>query len=206
MSDDTEKEEDTNLKKRSRTQLFSSSWLEDPRFKGWLEPVENFKTKAMCKACGMSLGTKKSDLLNHRESKKHLQNVNALSNMKNLDETFKNKKSLEIENLQIFADLRYSLLIANHYISFRTIDHVTEISKMIFNDSRLSKTMKLKRTKCVNIIKNVLAPVIREEIILELQNKPFSILLDESTDISNTKLLCILVRYVHKKMYLKRSC
>lgn len=200
VSDDTEKEEDTNPKKRSRTQLFSSSWLEDPRFKGWLEPVENFKTKAMCKACGMSLGTKKSDLLNHRESKKHLQNVNALSNMKNLDETFKNKKSLEIENLQIFADLRYSLLIANHYISFRTIDHVTEISKMIFNDSRLSKTMKLKRTKCVNIIKNVLAPVIREEIILELQNKPFSILLDESTDISNTKLLCILVRYVHKNV------
>lgn len=44
--------------------------------------------------------------------------------------------------------------------------------------------MKLKRTKCVNIIKNVLAPVVRDKIISELQNIPFSILLAESTDIT----------------------
>lgn len=41
----------------------------------------------------------------------------------------------------------------------------------------------------------MLAPVIRDEIINELQN---TVLLDESTDISNNRLLCILVRYTHK--------
>ncbi|CAH1993914.1 unnamed protein product [Acanthoscelides obtectus] len=48
------------------------------------------------------------------------------------------------------------------------------------------------------MIKNVLAPVIKDEIISELENKLFSILFYESTDLSNTRLLCILVRYIHK--------
>lgn len=77
---------------------------------------------------------------------------------------------------------RYALLIASHNLSFRSAEHIIELSKQIFKDSELSTKITQKRTKCTKLVST-------------LQNKPFSILVDESTDISNTKLLCILVRY-----------
>lgn len=46
--------------------------------------------------------------------------------------------------------------------------------------------------------KNVLSASIKQELSRELQNNIFSVLVDESTDVSNVRLLCILVRYISK--------
>lgn len=55
------------------------------------------------------------------------------------------------------------------------------------------------RTKTTNIIKNVIAEEQSQVLIEILRNQYFSILIDESTDISVNKLLCILTKYVDKK-------
>jgi hypothetical protein len=61
-------------------------------------------------------------------------------------------------------------------------------------DSTIIQRMTLGATKCTEIIRNVLEPVETEDLTKLLKENSFSILLDESTDISSKKLLCVLVR------------
>lgn len=68
--------------------------------------------------------------------------------------------------------------------------------KKSFKDSDIAKNVTLNRTKCTNIIKNVLSTVETDETISNLKVCKFSILVDESTDITDTKFMCTLVRYV----------
>ncbi|XP_072382532.1 protein FAM200A-like [Diabrotica undecimpunctata] len=179
--------------KKSRKQLFSKQWLEDEKFKGWLLSTED-AAKAKCKCCNLLLGTKRSDLLKHQQSQRHQKNVTALQGTMSLTDIFKPRKDYKKENT---VDIRFALLVVSHNFSFRSIDHITEISKLNFTDSDIAKNLKLKRTKCTNIVKNVLSSTIKEELCQELKENNFSILVDESTDISNTRLLCILIRYVY---------
>lgn len=53
----------------------------------------------------------------------------------------------------------------------------------------------LKRTKATLIIKNVIAETEKSELTRTLQQQKFSILTDESTNISKTKSSCVLVRF-----------
>lgn len=54
----------------------------------------------------------------------------------------------------------------------------------------------LARNKCTNIIIKVIAKREVQELIKYIQNLKFSILINESTDISETKVMCVLVQYV----------
>lgn len=57
------------------------------------------------------------------------------------------------------------------------------------------KDLKLGRAKTTNIIKNVIAKKISRDLCKQLQKQHFSVLVDESTDISLNKL-CVWVKYV----------
>ena len=56
--------------------------------------------------------------------------------------------------------------------------------------------MSLSRFKCSTIVKDVLTKRETEKLIENLKTCKFFILLDESTDITDTKFMCLLVRYV----------
>jgi len=66
----------------------------------------------------------------------------------------------------------------------------------VFTDSTIAKDMTLNRTKCTSIVKNVIANVESAESLNNLRRLPFSILVDESTDITDHKFMCALVRYM----------
>lgn len=55
------------------------------------------------------------------------------------------------------------------------------------------------RTKCTEVIKNVLAPHFVAELKKEKQQK-YSLIIDESTDISTSKQLGIVIRYFSRKL------
>jgi len=74
--------------------------------------------------------------------------------------------------------------VACHNLSFRSIDHLSRLPSLIINDSKISKQISLKRTKCIKLIKNVLASV-EDNIVKEIENKKFSVYLDETTDNAN---------------------
>lgn len=95
--------------------------------------------------------------------------------------------------------------VATH-TTIRSVDHLTDIINS-FNDneqttsfrSQPPRELHLHRTKCSAIIKNVIAPSLLNELIEDVGTSPFSIILDESTDVSTNKLLAIMIKYYSQK-------
>ncbi|KAL6255498.1 hypothetical protein P5V15_013832 [Pogonomyrmex californicus] len=65
--------------------------------------------------------------------------------------------------------------------------------------------MSMGRTKCKNIITNVLCPIETERVVNKIQNTKFSIFIDETSDICNTKWMTFMVRYVDSETLDVRS-
>lgn len=94
-------------------------------------------------------------------------------------------------------ELILASFVAMH-TSVRTIDHLTDIINEIENkpttsavDLNNDNKLHLHRTKCSALIKFVIAPSLQAELIKDIGQAPFSLIVDESTD----KLLCICVKY-----------
>ncbi|CAD6216271.1 GSCOCG00011330001-RA-CDS, partial [Cotesia congregata] len=97
------------------------------------------------------------------------------------------------------AELKISAFIGEH-CSLLTVDHLISILPQLDPSSDALKNLKLHRTKCSMLIKNVLGPSMLEDLIEEIGDSPYSIIFDESTDLSTLKVLCIMVRFFsHKK-------
>lgn len=186
-------------KQTSRVQHFSQKWLSDPKLQGWLQVAKHDNTYAKCSACFTYLKAKYSDLINHANSNKHKNSVKKMSaSSKKVDLMFKENLRKNQEHIDVVcANLRSALLVAEHNLSFNVIDHITKVNKINFKDSRVAESMQLSRTKCTMIIQNVLADVITNQLKHQIKDKKVSVLLDEASDVSNKKLLCILVKYIH---------
>lgn len=96
-------------------------------------------------------------------------------------------------------EARLALFSAAHS-SIRIVDHMGEVINHTHKDD---EKIHLHRTKCSQIIKNVLAPHFSENLKEDLKGQPYSLLIDESTDIAVHKYLGIIIIYyscTHKKI------
>lgn len=84
--------------------------------------------------------------------------------------------------------------LAEHNISFTTLDHLTTLLKSSVPDSEIVKNMQMKSTKGTAIVKYVIAEAEKEYLQKKLQISRFSVLIDESTDIGGIQTMCIIVR------------
>ncbi|XP_011862741.1 PREDICTED: uncharacterized protein LOC105559223, partial [Vollenhovia emeryi] len=81
-----------------------------------------------------------------------------------------------------------ALFIINH-CALRNIDHLCQLNKKIFNTAKGVEQIQLGRTKCTGIIKNIIAPHFISDLREDIGDSPYSLLIDESTDISVSKQL-----------------
>lgn len=103
-----------------------------------------------------------------------------------------------VSDVEKIRDILLSLFIA-HHSSVRSIDHLGEMSKA--GKSSSLEELKLHRTKCSSIILNVIYPCLREQLRDEIENNSYSIILDESTEVTgNDKFMEYCVRYYNVKM------
>jgi len=75
------------------------------------------------------------------------------------------------------------------HCAIRTVDHLNEIMVAHGHGSALEH-IKLHRSKCACLIKNILSPALKTNLIDDFQNKKYAIILNESTDIS-TQNTCV---------------
>jgi len=80
-----------------------------------------------------------------------------------------------------------------------TMDHLTELIKSLDPSSEILKNLHMHRTKTTAVMKHVIGKCHKEYLDC-LKNTKFSILTDESTDISCIKQACIVVRYFNQDM------
>lgn len=84
--------------------------------------------------------------------------------------------------------------IAEHNLPFTLSDHMVELCKVMFPDSAIAQGTCMKRTKCSDVAKT-LGTCIASALVTKLKKYEFSVIVDESTDVSSTKCLCVIVKY-----------
>lgn len=98
------------------------------------------------------------------------------------------------------AEIKFAALFAEHNVPIRLSEHFVPLLQSALPDSEILKKVTMGRTKTTNIITKVLGRNQFENIINILKKKKFSVLVDESTDISSVKTICVCVRYFDEKM------
>lgn len=93
------------------------------------------------------------------------------------------------------AEIRLAVFFAEHNVATQVVDHLIPLCKTVFDDSKVCQDVTLGRTKCGEIINNVVGVHETSVLVEQLKKNYFSILTDESTDISEKKNMCVLVRY-----------
>ncbi|XP_070170892.1 SCAN domain-containing protein 3-like [Polyergus mexicanus] len=129
-----------------------------------------------------------ADLIRHSQRAKHIVKVNLQS------PDYNNNNGLHSDKVKR-AEIKLAAFFSEHNIAFYTADHLIPLLKNICIDSKIVHDLSLGRKKCTNVVKNVIARRETEKIIDILQTRRFSILIDESTDISDLKIMCVLVQF-----------
>ena len=159
----------------------------------WLTKSTDGSNLTYCKLCRCTIVLRLSNLINHETTVKHKKNTPS-SSQKTLSVI---KTSTKTDDKVKIAELQIAVSISCHS-AIHTIDHMSEIMIAHGTGSTLGQ-IKLHRTKCIALIKNVISPELKSDLIQDLQNKKYTLIIDESTDVSTQKYLCILVRYLSDK-------
>ena len=166
---------------------YCKEWEKEDALKEWITSVPGEDTKAACRFCRTVLRAHLSDLKDHCSTKKHKKNALPFSATRTLLDT--GIKKVTVDNTTKICELKLSAHIACHS-SMKTIDHLGELVKTISN-----KESALHRTKCTALINNVLGPSMLEELLQDISDSAYSLIIDESTDIASKKKLCVVIRY-----------
>ena len=123
--------------------------------------------------------------------------MNAANMTPSLFTTMPSSSSKEVQRRKE-AELKLAVHVACHS-SFKTMDHLGEVVKEIAGSSQPLGSIKMHRTKCTKLINQVVAPALAEELKKDAYGKAFSLIIDESTDVSVDKNLAIVIRYYSVK-------
>lgn len=206
--DPSERDNENCKKKPFRKKAFRQQWLEIEEFRLWLREVQHNPTMFYCTYCDKAISGGLSQIHRHGESKIHKENCEKyVPNDSNkeldvpIDETY-----LKFEERKKSAEIRYAALIADKNIPHETAKELLDFFKDVGKEPNVLKCMSLGRTKCTNIITNVLCPIETDRLIKNInqnKNPRFSIFIDETADISNDnrRLFHFFVRYVDPETF-----
>ncbi|XP_045481813.1 uncharacterized protein LOC123685957 [Harmonia axyridis] len=166
---------------------FQELWLEDRRFKLWLERSKKNGNYAYCKVCQCEIVGYKSLLLNHEQTNKHKLNFKKVSENFKINQIFQN--STPHDNAVKEAELILSGMLATNNLSFLFMDTLVPVIKRIFPDSKIAQNLKLKRSKATALVSESLGKIFLDKLNNQLKTPGtyFSLILDETTDISVKK-------------------
>lgn len=106
------------------------------------------------------------------------------------------KESTNVKDAISRAEIIVAAMAVEHHLSYKLMDHLSEIFPKIFPDSEIAKSYASKRTKCSAIVNNVLAESFKKDLLKDIhQAQHFSLIIDESTDISTDSVMAIVVKY-----------
>lgn len=171
---------------------FQNSWLESSDFVGWLQKKEhNGSVTAYCKLCNQFIAPHKATLMRHKSASKHVSMSKAIQKTTPIEKCITSGYNMNVER----AEMKIVSALAVYDLPISLVDDLIPILKDSFPDSEIAKQIMLHRTKATGVLKNKLAKSFSELLIEKLRNGFFSIIVDEVTDISNTKQLGLVVTY-----------
>ncbi|KAL0830023.1 hypothetical protein ABMA28_003481 [Loxostege sticticalis] len=206
---DTEGEGPSTPKKTRKgkhiKQKYRQQWESEEFFKDWIAPVDDDPYRAKCTKCDVKLSCELSTLRRHVTNNTHKKKTMAASSTKTLSSYFKSREK-DQDCLVVEAEIKLAGFVAEHNISFLAMDHLSDLLKSCFPDSKIAADLAMKRDKCTATVKNVIGESQKEYLENILRHQKFSVLADESTDIASCKTICIVVRYFDKNYKKIMTC
>lgn len=144
----------------------------------WLirNPDSNELNKeAYCNLCNTSLRAHKNGLKKHAETGIHQANASKFKRQKKLASVGVKVVGNETKS----AELKIAAYVATHS-AVRIIDHLGELLVHLGKKSSL-ENHRMHRIKCPKLIEKVIAPVMLKELITDVGDTSYSLILDEST-------------------------
>lgn len=174
---------------KKRTPKFCESWKH--RF-NW---VEERADKPFCKLCLMVITSNSRHLQRHEDTALHKRRAAALKCQPKVCTTEKKSKFKKRNTLLKIAELRIILFLIQYNFPFILAEHIIRLIKSVASDSAIVKDLGLARSKATYTTADVLCEEGLANISDELRKNHFSIIIDETTDISTNKCLAVVVRY-----------
>lgn len=181
----------SNPKKKKYEAKFADKWLTDPKFKLWLKKASS--TSAHCSLCKKDLHPSKQSLSDHAKTAGHVRQTelagiaakqaSIMENFLGVDQ-LKETKEKELQQVAFIAE----------HLSFNSAKHLSTLVKR-----QGGPAISMGRTKATKIVTEVMAPSYSEQLLDEVRHKPFSLIIDESTDIGSEKVLALMIRYFNGK-------
>lgn len=176
--------------KRSFQHKYHSSW--EKKF-CWISSSKRGATYFFCKSCNTHLLGGIAAVKKHDNTSKHINNSKAIQLQRPITEMSFTSSS-EIQKTKEL-EVRVASFIVEHNIAINAADHLEGLLKECANFPEATKNIKMKRTKCAAVIKNVIGEFSFSNLIKKLQKCKFSMMIDESTDNSCVKNLAIIARF-----------
>lgn len=165
-------------------------------FNGWLsKKVINKELTAFCKVCDTTLVNHKPALNKHLSSSKHATNWDAIKNSQPIEQLL----ALSHDDGVKRAEIKICTFLAYKNLPFSLADEFIPFLAATFPDSKIAQKITLGRTKATNIITKLIGPSFLKEIlkIITTPGNYFSIVMDETTDISIKKQCGLCVIFYH---------
>ena len=125
----------------------------------------------------------KYDVSTHVKGKHHKDRARISSSNQSVRSFFEPQASSSVIN----AEALWATFVVEHNLAFQASDHATKLFHKMFPDSSVAKKFSCGRTKTAAIIIEALAPHFSKRSLDNLdKNAPFSIMMDESNDKTDT--------------------
>ncbi|XP_058839742.1 uncharacterized protein LOC131695289 [Topomyia yanbarensis] len=159
----------------------------------WVTESPKGNLYAYCTVCEQSVKSTGglTDLERHGGTTKHISNS---KNSKIISSTHAMTSFLSQEDGSTEAELRLCAWGVQHNVPMSTIESFAKVAKDIFKDSKTAQKVKLGRTKITAIQTNVFGKCQTEELIELMKVNKWSLLVDESTDLTGKKSLAMVIR------------
>ncbi|KAJ8913073.1 hypothetical protein NQ315_006574 [Exocentrus adspersus] len=158
----------------------------------WLKEftwLVNKNDKAYCKCCDKFLEGGRMHMKRHQTLNLHTKNVKKLKGAVSIEKCLisEEKKKELLQKKE--AQLKMAIHLAEHNLSFAYMEHANQFYSHLFPDSQIAANFNCSRSKMTQLIKTKIAPYVRENLSKKLNSCSFSIIIDETTDISTKKII-----------------
>ncbi|XP_008178451.1 uncharacterized protein LOC103307857 [Acyrthosiphon pisum] len=180
-------------KKWAYTHKYQTAWESNAKFCKSISVSKKGDTHFHCRTCACDCKGGISAVQKHNSSKKHIE----LSSNAKVDSVFNMpsmiKQKAMLKNIKE-TEIRIVSFVVEHNIPINVSDHLVSLINSIQLQPKYLAKLTCDRTKCTAIINNVIATTGFEDLVNYLKTNKFSLLVDESTDISSVKILAMVVR------------
>lgn len=135
----------------------------------------------------------RDDCRRHFESKKHKDYAKVKSNNKSISSFFVNNEDTSVMN----AELLFTSFLVEHNVPLSVSDHAGNLFRAMFPDSKIAQKYGCARTKTTALVQHM-AGESKKEIVACLQQVPFSLATDGSTDSNSVKLYPLVVSFFNE--------